>query len=104
MCCSIPRRSRHRSTGCGYKFSQNGLQLTLTTDSKSAYEFELRVAVEDANAERWGTAFACCSIRCAGAHILRLEHWSRFVGVVKGSPVLTAGESRERHRASVRTP
>ena len=84
-----PAQEQAQIDGVGYKFSQNGLQLTLTTDSKSAYEFELRVAVEDANAERWGTAICVPFDPVCRRTYPVLEHWSRFVGVVKGSPVRT---------------
>jgi hypothetical protein len=75
--------------GVNYKFSQTGLQLTLTTDSRVAYEFELRVAVEDARADRFETA-TCVSFDpvCRRTYPV-VGHWKDFVGLVKGLPVTT---------------
>ena len=88
-----PAQGEAQIDGVGYKFSQNGLQLTLTTDSKTAYEFELRVAVEDANAERWGTAICVPFDPVCRRTFPVLEPWTRFVGMVKGSPVLTVRDA-----------
>jgi hypothetical protein len=82
-----PTQGEAQIDAVGYKFSQTGLALTLTTDSKSAYEFELRVAVENENADRFETA-TCVSFDpvCRRAFPVA-GHWKDFVGVAKGLPV-----------------
>ena len=72
--------------GVGYKFSQGGMQLSLTTDSKSAYEFELRVAVENANANRFETSRCIRFDPVCRRRYPVLSDWKDLVGVVKGYP------------------
>jgi len=72
--------------GVGYKYSQSGLQLTLTTDSKSAYEFELRVAVENPNADRFETAICVPFDPVCKQTFPVVGHWQELIGVVKGVP------------------
>ena len=81
-----PAQAEAHIDGVGYKFSQAGLSLTLTTDSKSAYEFELRVAVENANADRFGTAICVPFDPVCRREFRVVRHWTEFVGVVKGLP------------------
>jgi hypothetical protein len=72
--------------GVGYEFSQGGRQLSLTTDSKAVYEFELRAAVENANADRFETS-RCIQFDPVCRHQYPVtSHWKDFVGVVKGYP------------------
>jgi len=72
--------------GVGYKYSHAGVRLTLTTDSKAAYEFELRTAVENANADRFQTS-RCVRFdpRCLRQYPV-VTHWTELIGVVKGYP------------------
>ncbi len=74
--------------GVGYQFSQDGMALTLTTDAKVAYEFELRVAVDNTKADRFETA-TCVPFDpvCRRTHPV-VGHWKEFVGVVKGLPTV----------------
>jgi hypothetical protein len=72
--------------GVGYKYSQSGLQLTLTTDSKSAYEFELRVAVENPNADRFETAICVPFDPVCKQTFPVVGHSQELIGVVKGVP------------------
>lgn len=70
--------------GVGYKFSQAGLRLTLTTDSATAYEFELRVAVENKNANRFGTA-TCVAFDPVCRQVSPVVgHWTDLVGLTQG--------------------
>lgn len=78
--------------GVGYTFSQSGLGLTLTTDATTAYEFELRVAVENANADRFITS-RCVSFNPICRRTFRvLGHWRELVGVVPGLPTSIPGK------------
>jgi hypothetical protein len=81
-----PSHAEAQIDGVGYKFSQSGLQLTLTTDSKSAYEFELRVAVENPNADRFTTAVCVTFDPVCRRTFPVVGHWKELVGVVKGVP------------------
>lgn len=82
-----PAQGEAQIDGVGYKFSQTGLQLTLTTDAKSAYEFELRVAVENENADRFETATCVSFDPVCRRGFPVAGHWKDFVGVTKGLPV-----------------
>jgi hypothetical protein len=73
--------------GVGYKFSQTGLQLMLSTDSKSAYEFELRVTVENESADRFETSTCVPFDPVCRRESPVARHWKDFVGLVKGLPV-----------------
>jgi hypothetical protein len=81
-----PSQGQAQIDGVGYKFSQSGLQLTLTTDSKSAYEFELRVAVENPNADRFTTAICVPFDPMCLQTFPVVGHWQELIGVVKGVP------------------
>jgi hypothetical protein len=72
--------------GVGYTFSQVGPKLTLTTDSRSAYEFELRAAVENANANRFETSRCILFDPVCRRQYPVLSRWRDFVGAVKGYP------------------
>ena len=72
--------------GVDYKYSQGGLQLTLTTDSTSAYEFELRVAVENKNADRFETAICVPFDPVCRQTYPVVGHWQELIGIVKGVP------------------
>jgi hypothetical protein len=82
-----PGQGAAQIDGIGYTFSQAGLQLTLTTDSKSAYEFELRVAVENENADRFETATCVPFDPVCRRGSPVVGHWKDFVGLVKSLPV-----------------
>jgi hypothetical protein len=82
-----PGQGAAQIDGVGYTFSQAGLQLALTTDSKSAYEFELRVAVENENADRFETATCVPFDPVCRRGSPVVGHWKDFVGLVKGLPV-----------------
>jgi len=73
--------------GVGYKFSQASLQLTLATDSKSAYEFELRLAVENESGDRFETSICVPYDPVCRRESPVAGHWKDFVGLVKGLPV-----------------
>jgi hypothetical protein len=81
-----PSHGEAQIDGVGYKFSQSGLQLMLTTDSTSAYEFELRVAVENPNADRFETAICVTFDPVCRQAFPVVGHWKELVGVVKGVP------------------
>lgn len=72
--------------GVGYKFSRAGMRLNLTTDSPSAYEFELRAAVENANADRFETSRCIHFDPICRRQYPVLSRWKDFIGVVKGYP------------------
>lgn len=72
--------------GVGYEFSQSGLVLTLTTDATSAYEFELRVAVENNNGDRFTTS-RCVSFNPVCPRTFPVVgHWRELIGLVPGQP------------------
>ena len=72
--------------GVNYDYSQQGSHLTLTTDSKVAYEFELRVAVENANADRYQTSRCVPFDPVCPRQYPVLTSWREQIGVVKGYP------------------
>jgi hypothetical protein len=81
-----PAASTAQIDGVGYKFSQDGMRLTLTTDSATAYEFELRVAVDNKNANRFGTAICVAFDPVCRQVSPVVGHWTDLVGLTQGLP------------------